>query len=622
MTRTLLLRWAVRGGLVGVAAVALTAAGLAGIGSAQAATGNPYAPSYGHPYRHGAVPTVAAHQQMQSFGTAHPNAVAPAGANLAYGGGVDGIGVTTGHERVYLVFYGSQWGTSGTDGNGNTTFSGDTNGMAPRLQQLFKALGVNELWSGVMTQYCEGIASGSQTCPASSAHVAYPTGGGTLAGVWADTSSASPTQATGHQLGLQALAAAQHFGNTTGLANRNAQYVIVSPHGTNPDGFNTSSGQFCAWHDWNGDPTLPGGAVSSSVGDFAFTNMPYVTDAGTSCGQGFVNSGSAGTLDGVTIVEGHEYAETVTDQNPAGGWTDNTGEENGDKCAWVTTGAGASANVAFSTGNFAMQTTWSNDVNDCRMSHAIVGGGGGGNTVTVTNPGSRTGTVGTATSLQIQASDSSSSATLTFSATGLPTGLSISSSGLISGIPSAAGSFGVTVKATDNTGASGTASFTWMINPSGGGGCSSPGQKITNPGFESGNTPWTATAGVLGNTSGQSAHTGTRYAWLDGYGTTHTDTLSQSVTIPAGCTTYTLSFWLHIDSAETTTTTQFDKLTVKVGTTTLATYSNLNKATGYSQKSFNVSAFAGQTVTLTFSGTEDSSLQTSFVIDDTALNVS
>ena len=127
---------------------------------------------------------------------------------------------------------------------------------------------------------------------------------------------------------------------------------------------------------------------------------------------------------------------------------------------------------------------------------------------------------------------------------------------------------------------------------------------------------------MLGNTSGQTAHSGTRYAWLDGYGTTHTDTLSQSVTLPAGCSSYTLSFWLHIDTNETTTTTQFDKLTVKLGSTTLATYSNLTPIAGYSQKSFNVSAFAGQTVTLLFTGTEDVSLQTSFVIDDTALNVS
>ncbi|MFL6138459.1 MAG: hypothetical protein ACJ74O_11730 [Frankiaceae bacterium] len=157
----------------------------------------------------------------------------------------------------------------------------------------------------------------------------------------------------------------------------------------------------------------------------------------------------------------------------------------------------------------------------------------------------------------------------------------------------------------------------------GGGTCSSPGQKLGNPGFETGTAaPWTASAGVIDSSTGEPAHSGSWKAWLNGYGTTHTDTLSQSVTIPSGCTTYTFSFWLHIDTAETTTTTAYDTLTVKVGSTTEATYSNLNHNTGYAQKSFNVSGFAGQTVTVSFTGTEDSSLQTSFVIDDTALNVS
>jgi Putative Ig domain/Cadherin-like domain len=88
------------------------------------------------------------------------------------------------------------------------------------------------------------------------------------------------------------------------------------------------------------------------------------------------------------------------------------------------------------------------------------------NRVSVTNPGNQTGTVGTAVSLQIQASDSASGQTLTYSATGLPAGLSIASStGLISGTPTTAGTSSVTVTATDTTGASGSASFTWTINP-------------------------------------------------------------------------------------------------------------------------------------------------------------
>ncbi|HVQ94302.1 MAG TPA: hypothetical protein VMU51_24900 [Mycobacteriales bacterium] len=166
----------------------------------------------------------------------------------------------------------------------------------------------------------------------------------------------------------------------------------------------------------------------------------------------------------------------------------------------------------------------------------------------------------------------------------------------------------------------GTGGFVPGTGGGGGGGCTA-GQLLGNPGFESGTAPWTATAGVITNAAGETTHAGTFKAWLDGYGSTHTDTLTQTVTLPAGCASYTFSFFLHIDSAETTTATQFDKLTVTANSTTLATFSNLNKATGYTQRSFSLSGFAGQTVSLKFTGTEDSSLQTSFVVDDTALNV-
>src|ERR1700722_11694729 len=91
------------------------------------------------------------------------------------------------------------------------------------------------------------------------------------------------------------------------------------------------------------------------------------------------------------------------------------------------------------------------------------GGGGTGNTVTVTNPGSQTATVGTAVSKQITATDSASGQTLTYSATGLPPGLSISSSGLITGTPTTAGTSTTTVNAKDGTGATGAASFTWTV---------------------------------------------------------------------------------------------------------------------------------------------------------------
>ncbi|MGW3031682.1 hydrolase [Streptomyces sp. NPDC001178] len=162
----------------------------------------------------------------------------------------------------------------------------------------------------------------------------------------------------------------------------------------------------------------------------------------------------------------------------------------------------------------------------------------------------------------------------------------------------------------------------------GGSGTCTAAQLLGNNGFESGNTTWSASSGVITNSSSESARTGSYYAWLDGYGTATTDTLSQSVTIPSGCTTAALSFYLHVDTAETSTSTAYDTLKVQVlnssGTVlgTLATYSNLNAASGYTQRSFSLASYAGQTVTLKFTGTEGSTLQTSFVIDDTALNVS
>ncbi|WP_329297923.1 hydrolase [Streptomyces sp. NBC_00659] len=162
----------------------------------------------------------------------------------------------------------------------------------------------------------------------------------------------------------------------------------------------------------------------------------------------------------------------------------------------------------------------------------------------------------------------------------------------------------------------------------GGGGTCTAAQLLANQGFESGSTSWTATSGVITNSAGEAARTGSYKAWLNGYGSANTNTLAQSVTIPSGCSA-TLSFYLHVDTAETTTSTAYDTLKAQVvnssGTvlSTLATYSNLNAASGYTQRSFSLgTTYAGQTVTIKFTGVEGSTLQTSFVLDDTALNVS
>ncbi|MGH3862865.1 S8 family serine peptidase [Actinokineospora sp.] len=151
------------------------------------------------------------------------------------------------------------------------------------------------------------------------------------------------------------------------------------------------------------------------------------------------------------------------------------------------------------------------------------------------------------------------------------------------------------------------------------------GQALTNRGFESGATGWTADPGVI-TTSGLAARTGTGKALLGGDGTERTERLSQRVTIPADKTMAFLRFWLRVDTLETENVV-YDTLRVDVvdsagRTTTLGTMSNVDKSSGYVRVNFDLSGYAGQTITLRFTSEEDSSLRTSFVLDDTSVTVS
>jgi len=224
------------------------------------------------------------------------------------------------------------------------------------------------------------------------------------------------------------------------------------------------------------------------------------------------------------------------------------------------------------------------------------------------------------------------------SASGMPTGVtagfsptSIAAPGsgsstltLTVGASVTPGTYPITVTGTGG-GKTHTTSVSLTVTSSGGGGGTT--QVLLNPGFESGNVNWTATTGVITNSTSEAAHGGTWKAWLDGYGVATTDTLLQQVSISSAATAVSLNFYLHIDTAETTTTTAYDTLKVQIrnssGTVlaTLATYSNLNHNTGYSLKTFDLTSYKGQTIQVYLIGVEDSTLQTSFVVDDFALNV-
>jgi hypothetical protein len=252
-------------------------------------------------------------------------------------------------------------------------------------------------------------------------------------------------------------------------------------------------------------------------------------------------------------------------------------------------------------------------------------------TISVAQGGTKTTTVSTTVSGGFNSA-------VSLSATGLPAGVTAAFSPASIAAPGS-GSSTLTFTA-GSTATTGTSTIT--INASGGGVSHSTTVSLTvgsggtttqilgNPGFENGSTspaPWSVTAGVINNSTSEPPHAGSWDAWLDGYGTTHTDTALQQVAISSTATAATLTFFLHIDTAETTTSTAFDTLSVQVrnssGTvlSTLATFSNLNHNTGYAQKSFNLLSFKGQTIQIFFKGVEDSTLQTSFVLDDVNLNV-
>jgi hypothetical protein len=248
------------------------------------------------------------------------------GKDLLYNGGSIQTAPT-----VYLVVWGSQWGTQAQ--------LKDPSGELPLLESFFGDLGTSgDNWSTTTTQYCQGVAVGSTSCPKRSTFV------GLLGGrynVIYDVGSAAPNSPSTSALAAEAAKIAAK----TSLSP-NAQYVILTASGDDPSGFGTS---YCAWHS----------STTSSGAPISFTNLPYITDAGSACGANFNGLGEDA---GITIVAGHEFAESATDPFPSSGWLDRSGEEIGDKCAW---NAATADEPVGSGGSFAVQPLWSNSAGGC-----------------------------------------------------------------------------------------------------------------------------------------------------------------------------------------------------------------------------------------------------------------
>lgn len=167
-----------------------------------------------------------------------------------------------------------------------------------------------------------------------------------------------------------------------------------------------------------------------------------------------------------------------------------------------------------------------------------------------------------------------------------------------------------------------------LAGSSGGGGGTTT-QVLTNPGFESGQSPWQeSSSGGYQIVDTTSAHSGSYSAYLCGYNSCN-DQIWQAVSIPSNATTIQLNFWLYVSIQESGSTCYdyfYARLRNSSGST-ISTVKSLcnNTASGWKQYIFDVtstlSSYKGQQVQVYFQGTTDSSLISNFFIDDVALNV-
>lgn len=241
--------------------------------------------------------------------------------------------------------------------------------------------------------------------------------------------------------------------------------------------------------------------------------------------------------------------------------------------------------------------------------------------VTLTSPGDQISTTTAAVDLQLQAVTGNPGATLTYSAGAMPAGLILdSSTGHITGTPTADGNTAVTLSVEDSTGALDTVAFSWLVYTPGN--CTVT-QVLGNPGFESGPNVWNTNGDpslITNDNSWLPPRTGSWKALLGGNGSPATDTLTQTVYVPFGCQA-TAGLWLRVVTNEQTKTIPYDTLTVRANGASLATFSNLDASDDYVRRTVDLGSVAGQYVTLTITATEDLAAPTYFTVDDTDLHI-
>jgi hypothetical protein len=240
-------------------------------------------------------------------------------AKLTYGNGP--VLVT---PKAYVIFWGFK------------TY-GDRHNVRALLKNYVENMGGSG-HNNIYTQYYQIVKSVKT-------FITNPSDQGDKSSIWSDNTTPVPAHPSDAQVAAEALVGVAHFGY-----NPNGSYVVATPHGHSTPGFGS---QFCAYHS----------ATTYNSQLVSYTNLPYMPDQGTNCGSNFIGhpSDETGADEGVTIVEGHEYGESVTDPNPPSGWYDFPDQQEiGDLCAWTNV-----LNDPFGTFSYTSQPMFSNATSSC-----------------------------------------------------------------------------------------------------------------------------------------------------------------------------------------------------------------------------------------------------------------
>lgn len=271
-------------------------------------------------------------------------------SNMYYHGGA--VSLTS---QVYVDYWGSAWASGFSTG-------GYSSSQAQTYAQGFFGNAGGGSWHNIDSQYCQGVAVNTQNCGTSGQHITNNTG--LLAGTCTHNATL-PKRISQSNIATEAVWA---MNNCFGGYNANGIYLVFTPTGQSMSGFGT---QWCAWHSET---------TNSSNQPVAYGYIPYMPDAGSSCGMNYVNatnnSYGNGYFDGFSIVGGHEWMEAESDMNPStsstvawqgpGGGSD----ENADKCAWNQNG-GTSTNITLGSNFYAVQPIWSNASTTSSGSHCV-----------------------------------------------------------------------------------------------------------------------------------------------------------------------------------------------------------------------------------------------------------